>query len=90
MERLLNLLICSRDSLPCAVLSRVQDFVTLWAGANQAPLSVKFSKQEYRSELPFPALGDLPDPVIEPESPASPALAGGIFTIEPPGKPLRH
>ena len=31
--------------------------------------------------------GDLPDPEIEPESPASPALAGGFFTTEPPGKP---
>ena len=71
-------------------LSCVQFFATSWTVGHQAPLSVKFSKQEYRSELPFPALGDLPDPVIEPESPASPALAGGIFTIEPPGKPLRH
>jgi len=34
--------------------------------------------------LPYPPAGDLPDPGIEPESPA---LAGGFFTIEPPGKP---
>ena len=33
--------------------------------------------------------GDLPDPEIEPESPASPALAGGFFTTEPPGRPAR-
>ena len=39
--------------------------------------------QEYQSELPFPSPGDLPDPGIEPKSPA---LAGGFFT-EPPGKP---
>ena len=46
-----------------------------------------FSRQEYWRGLPFPSLGDLPDPGIEPESPASPALAGGFFTMEPPGKP---
>ena len=33
--------------------------------------------------------GDLPNPETEPESPASPALAGGFFTTEPPGKPQR-
>ena len=43
---------------------------------------MKFSKQEYWSGLPFPSLGDLPDPGIEP---ASPALASGLFTTEPPG-----
>ena len=88
MERLLNLLICSRDSLPCAVLSRVQDFVTLWAVANQAPLSVKFSKQEYWSQVPFPNPGDLTDPGIKLMSPAPPVLAGGFFTTESPGKAL--
>ena len=43
-----------------------------------------FSRQEYWSGLPFLSPGDLPDPGIEP---ASPALAGGVFTTEPPGKP---
>ena len=37
--------------------------------------------------LPFPFLGDLPDPGIESASLASPALAGTFFTTEPPGKP---
>ena len=46
-----------------------------------APLSMGFSRQEYWSGLPFPAPGDLPDPGIEPTSPAS---AGGFFTTEPP------
>ena len=45
-----------------------------------------FSRQEYWSGLPFPPLGDLPDPGIEPMSPVSPALAGDFFTTEPPGK----
>ena len=42
------------------------------------------SRQEYWSGLPFPSPGDLPNPGIEPPSPA---LAGGRFTTEPPGKP---
>ena len=33
--------------------------------------------------------GDLPDPQIKPESLVFPALAGGFFTTEPPGKPAR-
>ena len=51
--------------------------------ARQAPLSVEFSRQEYWSGLLFPAAGDLPDPGIKS---SSPALAGGFFTIVPPGK----
>ena len=51
-------------------------------------LSLGFSRQEYCSGLPFPAPGDLPDPGIEPVILASPALAGGFFTAEPPGKLL--
>ena len=43
---------------------------TLWTVACQAPLSMGFSRQEYWSGLPFPSPGDLPDPGIEPGSPA--------------------
>ena len=43
-------------------------------------MSVEFSRQEYWSELPFPSLRDLSDPVIKPESLKSPVLAGGFFT----------
>ena len=50
----------------------------------QAPLSMDFSRQEYWSGLPFPSPGDLPNPGIEP---VSPAVAGRLFTTEPPGKP---
>ena len=53
-----------------------QLFVTPWTVAHQAPLSVEFSRQEYWSGLPFPSPEDLPDPGIEP---MSPALAGGFF-----------
>ena len=58
-------------------------FETLWTVACQAPLSMGFPGQEYWSRLPLPSPGDLPDPGIEPKSPA---LAGGFFTTEPPGK----
>ena len=50
---------------------------------------MKISRQEYWSELPFPAPEDLPDPGIEPMSLASSALAGGFFTTELPGKPQK-
>ena len=51
-------------------LSRVQLFATPRTVAYQAPLSMGFSRQEYWSGLPFPSPGDLPDPGIEPRSPA--------------------
>ena len=74
------------DALDLAVkvkvksLSRVRLFVTV---AYQAPPSMGFSRQEYWSELPFPSPGDLPDPGIEPRSPA---LEADALTAEPPGK----
>ena len=46
--------------------SRVWLFVTPWTIAHQAPLSMRFSRQEYWSGLPFPPPGDLPDPGTEP------------------------
>ena len=70
-------------TLACkCVLSRsaVSNSVTLWTGAQQAPLSMGFSRQEYWSGLPFPSPGDLPNPRTEPKSLRSPALAGWFFT----------
>ena len=55
--------------------------------ALQALLSKGLSQQEYWSGLPFPPPGDLPDAGIKPMCPAAPALVGGFFTPEPPGKP---
>ena len=52
------------------LLSRVRLFVTPWTVAYQALQSMGFSRQEYWSGLPFPSPGDLPDPGIEPRSPA--------------------
>ena len=59
-------------------------FVILWTVSSQAPLSMGFSRQEYSSGLPFPPPGDLPDPRIEPESPA---LLVDFLPSESPGKP---
>ena len=64
--------------------SRVRLFATPWTVAYQAPPSMGFSRQEYWSGLPFPSPGDLPDPGIEP---GSPALEADALTSEPPGKP---
>ena len=64
-------------------LSRVRLFVTPWTVAYQAPLSMGFSRQECWSGLPFPSPGDLPDPGIEP---GSPALQADALPSEPPGK----
>ena len=64
-------------------LSGVQLFTTPWTVAHQAHPSMGFSRQEYWSGLPFPSPGDLPDPGIEP---GSPALEADALTSEPPGK----
>ena len=55
-----------------------------WTVAYQAPPSVGFSRQECWSGLPFPSPRDLPDPGIEPWSPA---LQADALPSEPPGKP---
>ena len=68
-------------------LSRVQRFATPWTVAYQAPPSMRFSRQEYWSGLPFPSPEDLPDPEIKPRSPA---LEADALTSEPPGKPIRQ
>ena len=65
-------------------LSRVRLFATPWTEAHQAPPSMGFSRQGYWSGLPFPSPGDLPNPGIEPRSPA---LQADALTSAPPGKP---
>ena len=59
------------------VFSCVWLFAIPWTVACQASLSLEFSIQEHRSGLPFPPPGDLPNPRIEP---TSPALAGRFFS----------
>ena len=62
----------------------MSDSATPWTVAYQAPPSMGFSRQECWSGLPFPSLGDLPDPGIEPRSPT---LQADALPSEPPWKP---
>ena len=64
------------------LLSHVHLFVTLWTVVRQASPSMGFSRPEYWSGLPFPSLGDLPDPGIKP---GSPTLQADSLPSEPPG-----
>ena len=69
----------------CVYVSRcrVRLFVTPWTVALQAPLSMGFSRQEYRSGSSFPSPGDLSNPGTEPRSPA---LQADYLSSEPPGQ----
>ena len=69
-----------KDSL----LSCVRPFATPWTAAHQAVLSMGFPRQECWNGLPFPSPEDLPNPGIEPGSPASQADS---LPPELPGKP---
>ena len=72
---------------PYMKISAVSDSATPWTRADQAPLSMGFSRQEYWSGVPCPPPGDLPKPEMEPTSPVCPALADGFFMAESPGLP---
>ena len=63
--------------------------MTPWTVARQAPLSTEFRRQGYWSGLPFPTPEGLPNPGVKAGvvSLMSPAMAGGLFTTEPAGKP---
>ena len=74
-------LCCLAETAPASKsFSHVQLFVTSGTIARQAPLSMGFSRQEYRTGSPYPPPGDRPNPGIKPVSLMSPALAGGFFT----------
>ena len=66
--------------LKVKLLSCVRLFAIPWTVIYQASLSMGFSRHEYWSGLPFPSLGDLPDPGIEPRSP----------TLQADALPLSH
>ena len=72
------------QSFSCVLL-----FETPWIVAFQAPLTMEFSRGEYMWGCHFLIQGmDLLDPRIKPKPSASPALADGFFTTEPPGRPI--
>ena len=75
------LCVCACMCVRTKPLSHVQLFAAPWTVACLAPLSMGFFRQEYWRMLPFSPPRDLPNPRIEP---ASPALAGGFFTTAPP------
>ena len=52
------------------LVNRIRLFAIPWTVARQAPLSMGFSREEDWSGLPCPSPGDLPNPGIEPRSPA--------------------
>ena len=66
------------------MLSCVQLFATPWTVACQTPLSMEFSRQEYWNGLPFRSQGNLPEPGVEP---GSPALQADPLPSEPSGMP---
>ena len=75
----------------CVKLLRVRLFATPRTVVHQAPLSMGFFRQEYWSGLPFPSPGDLPNPGIEP---GSPALQAGAYHLSHHGtkqlEPVKH
>ena len=84
---LLTMIATPRDSCLLLLLSRfsrVRLCATPWTAAHQAPPTLGFSRQEYWSGLPFPSPEDLPNPGIEP---TSPALQADSLPAEPQGKP---
>ena len=68
----------------------VRLFATPWTVARHAPLPMGISRQEYRSRLPCPPPGDLPDQGIEPTSPASPALQMDSLLLSHQGIPISN
>ena len=76
-----------REKVKVKLLSCVPLFGTPWTVAYQASPSMGFSRQEYQNVFPFPFPGDLPDPGIEPASPAPQAEA---LPSELPGKSPRE
>ena len=80
-EILNNVIILLKES-ESEVAQLIRLFATPWTVAHQASPPMEFSRHEYWSGLPFPSPGDLPNPRIEP---GSPALQADALPSEPPG-----
>ena len=72
----------------CSVASVMSDSATLWTVACQVPLSMGFSRQEYRSGLLCPLPGHLPDSGIKPASPMTPELQADSLLLCHRGSPI--
>ena len=83
---------CYINNTACVLSHSVlsNSFCYPWTAALQAPLSMEFSSQVYWSGMPFPPPWGLLDSGVKPMAPTSLALAGGFFTTEPPGKPIKN
>ena len=81
------LIISAAAAAAAKLLQSCPTLVTPWVAAHYVPLSMEFSRQEYWSGLPFSSPGDLPDPGIEP---GSPALQVDSLLTELSGKPNTH
>ena len=89
-QTMLSIAVFLSLTLSCMHAQSLQSCPTLRSPlgvALQVPQSMGLSRQEYWKGLPFPSPGDLPKPGIKPGSPATPALAGRLFTTVPPGEP---
>ena len=69
------------------VLSSIWLIAFPWTVARLAALAMEFFRQQYWSRLPFPPPGGLPNPGMEPASPASPALQADSLQLSHQGKP---
>ena len=88
VEKTVFLILCSLASLCAKSLQLCQTLCDPMDWAYQAPLSMRFSRQENWSALPFPSPGDLPDPGIRTAFPVSPVLASWFFTTSTTWKAL--
>ena len=73
--------LCAKLLQSCLTLYNTKDYSLVY----RLLCSWGFSRQEYWSGLPFPSLGDLPDPGIGPITPAAPALQAGSLLQSHPG-----
>ena len=88
MQRKVMYVLRARGQMCCAyLLSYVWQFATPWTVAHQALLFLGLSRLKYWSGLPFPSLGDLPDPGIKSTSPVSPVLQKASLPLSHRGSP---
>ena len=80
--------ICAKSLHLCPSPQMGTNLFQIWTVASQAPLSMRFSRQECWSGLPFISPGALPDPGIKPTSPVTPALQVDSFLLSHQGRQI--
>ena len=93
-QRVNGFVMCRTVSVVCGLVAKLclTLFVTPWPVTCQTPLSMEFPRQEYWSWLPFPSTGGggLPNPGIEPKSPALQADSLPLSHLGSPGHYLSY